>query len=110
MNIASASKFDEKEYLVTPATGNRATRSADPQPSESMLVQRPPPAVSLRSGIRHREVKRLTHKLLFIDMITNAVIVIVIASVSYFFISARTVRPVIETSSVASESEWSESR
>jgi hypothetical protein len=110
MNIASVLKSDEKEF-VKAATGNSAAWCADkPRSSESVPVHRPAPAVTLRSGISHREVKPLTRKLLWVDMITNAVIVIVIASVSYFFIAARTTRPIIETSSVASDSELLESR
>lgn len=111
MNLASLLKSDEKEYLVKAATGNSAAWCADkPRPSESILVHRPAPAVTLRSGISHREVKPLTHKRLWVDMITNAVIVIVIASVSYFFIAARTTRIVTETSSVASGSQPSDLR
>jgi hypothetical protein len=103
MNLASVLKSDEQEYLGKPATGNSAAWCPDkPQSSQSILVRQ---AVTLPSGISHREVKPVTLKLLWVDMITNAVIVIVIASVSYFFISARSSRIVIETSSVASDSE-----
>jgi hypothetical protein len=111
MNIASLLKSDEKEYLLKPATGNSAAWCAEkPQMPGSILIDRPVPAVALRSGVRNREEKRLTPKLLWIDMLTNALIVIVIASLSYFFIAGRTTRPIIETSSVASDSELLESR
>jgi hypothetical protein len=111
MNIASVLKSDEKEYFVKPATGKSPAWCAEqPQMPGSILIDRPVPGVSLRSGVRNREEKRLTPKLLWIDMLTNALIVIVIASVSYFFIAARTIRPTIETSSIASGSEVSESR
>ena len=111
MNMASLLKSDEKEYLLKPATGKSPAWCAEkPQMSASILVARPVPAVSLRSGVSNREEKRLTDKLLWVDMLTNALIVIVIASVSYFFISARTTRPIIETSSVASDSKLLESR
>ena len=109
MNIASV--LAEKEYLVKPATGKSPACCAEkPHMPGSTLIDRPVPAVSFRSGVRNREEKRPSPKLLLIDMLTNALIVIVIASVSYFLIAARTIRPTIETSSVASESELSESR
>jgi len=111
MNMASLLKSDEKEYLLKPATGKSPAWCAEkPQMSASILVARPVPAVSLRLGVSNREEKRLTDKLLWVDMLTNALIVIVIASVSYFFISARTTRPIMETSSVASDSQSLQSR
>lgn len=111
MDMASLLKSDEKEYLLRPATGKSTAWCAEkPQISGSILVARPARGVSFRSGVSNREEKRLTHKLLWVDMLTNALIVIVIASVSYFFIAARTIRPIMETSSVASDSLSSQSR
>ena len=111
MNIASVLKSDEKEYFVKPAAGRSPAWCAEqPQMPGSILIDRPVAGVSLRSGVRNREEKRLTPKLLWIDMLTNALIVIVIASVSYFFIAARTIRPIMETSSVTSDSQSSRSR
>jgi hypothetical protein len=104
-------KTVEKEYLVKPVTGNSAAWCADkPQPSGSVPLHRPTPAVALRSGTSHPEVKAITHKLLWADMIMNAVIVIVIASVSYVFIAVRSNQFSLETSSVASDSEPSNLR
>ena len=111
MNMDSLLKSDEKEYLLKPVTGKSPDFGAkNPQMQGGILAHRPVPAGSLRSGARNREDKRLTPKLLWMDMLTNALIVIVIASVSYFFIAGRTTRPIIETSSVASDSELLEAR
>jgi hypothetical protein len=111
MDIASLVKSGEKEHLLKPIANSRGWCAEKPQLSENTLVvDRPVRAVPLRSGASSREEKRLTHKLQWIDMLTNALIVIVITSVSYFFIAARTTRPVMETSSIGSESQSSESR
>jgi hypothetical protein len=111
MDMARLLKSDEKEYRLKPTAGKSPAWCAEnPKISGSILVDRPVRTVSLRSGVSNREEKRLTHKLLWVDMLTNAVIVIVIASVSYFFIAARTIRPIMETSSVTSDSQSSRSR
>lgn len=111
MNLDSLLKSDEKEYLLRLTTEKSPDFSAkNPGTSGSILVHRPVPAGSLRSFVMNGEEKRLTPKLLWMDMLTNALIVIVIASVSYFFIAARTIRPSLETSAVASDSELAELR
>jgi hypothetical protein len=110
MNMAIRLKSVEKD-LLKPATGKSPVWCAEkPQMSGTVLVDSPVQAISSRSGVNNRTEPRLTHKLLWVDMLTNALIVIVIASLSYFFIAARTTRPIIETSSVASDSKLLESR
>jgi hypothetical protein len=110
MNMASRLKSVEKD-LLKPATGTSPVWCAEkPQMSGNILVDSPVQTISSRSGVNNRREQRLTHKLLWVDMLTNALIVIVIASLSYFFIAGRTTRPIIETSSVASDSELLESR
>lgn len=111
MNMDSLIKSDEREYLLKPVIGKLpAFYARDTAIQGSILVDRPLPAGSFRSGVKNREEKRLTPKLLLIDMLTNALIVIVIASVSYFFIAARSIRPALETSAVASDSDLAELR
>lgn len=74
-----------------------------------MLVDRRPPAVTAQPNFANPQVRPLTDKLMWVDMIANALIVILIASVSYFFISARALRAIIEPA-VTSLSEPSRAR
>ena len=107
MNIASLLKSNEKKYLLKSVTGRSAVWCAEkPKSSESILVDRLPSAVTARPDINDRD---LTRNLLWVDMITNALIVIVISSVSYFFIPAKIVGP-IKAAAVTSNSEPSQSR
>jgi hypothetical protein len=108
MNIASVLKSDEKKYLPESMTGT-ATVWSDQKPmtSEITLFERPAPALTAQPETNDPDAKRLTQKLLWVDMISNALVVIAIASVSYFFISAGTVGPTLETV-VAAEFETSQ--
>ena len=108
MNIANLLKSDENGYRVKP-TGQSVGRQAEkPQSAESMLVDLRSRGGTGSSSINDREVKRLKHKLLWEDMMTNALIVIVISLVSYFFIPAKIVGP-IKAAAVTSNSEPSQS-
>ena len=97
MNIARLLKPDEKSYLFKAVSGRPAVWPAQKlNTPESMRAHRRSPAVSARPDINDWEMKSLTQDLSWADMITNALIVIVIASASYFFISANAVRTIIE--------------
>ena len=110
MNLASLLKSDEKKYRLKSLTGKSAVwRAQKPKTCESILVNRSPLSVTPPPHINDREVKDLTQNYVCLDMIANALIVILIASVSYFFIPAKTVEPIMETA-VTSNSEPSQSR
>ena len=108
MNIASVLKSDERKYLLKSMIGTSTVWSDQkPMTSDIILFERPAPALTAQPVTNDSDAKHLTQKLLWVDMITNAVVVIAIASLSYFFISARTVRPTMETA-VAAEFETSQ--
>lgn len=110
MNIARLLKPNEKSYLFKAVTGGSAVwRAPKTQRPESTLIHRGSPAVAASPNINVREMKSLTQDRLWVDMTTNALIVIVIASASYFFISAKSVRAIIEPA-LTSQSESSQSR
>jgi hypothetical protein len=110
MNIARLLKPNEKSYLFKAVTVRSAVwRAPKPQMPESTVVHRRSPAVGAPPNIKDRELKSLTQDRLWVDMTTNALIVIVIASASYFFISAKSVRAIIEPA-VTSYSEPSQAR
>ena len=97
MNIARLLKPDEKSYLFKAVSGRPAVWPAQKlQRLESTIVPPRSRTVAAPPDIADREVKPLIQDLLWVDMITNALIVIVIASASYFFISAKAIRTSIE--------------
>jgi hypothetical protein len=110
MNIARLLKADERSDLFNAVTGRSArwhvSKSLRP---ERAFLHRQYPAVSAPRQIKHHRRKSPTPDLLWIDMITNALIVIVIASASYFFISAKAFRAHTEPA-VISYSEPSQPR
>ena len=110
MNIARLLKPDEKSYFFKAVSGRPAVWPAQKlQRLESTIVSPRSRTVAAPPDIPDREVKPLIQDLLWVDMITNALIVIVIASASYFFISAKAVRTIIEPVA-ASYSEPSQAR
>jgi hypothetical protein len=110
MNIARLLKADERSYPFKSVTGiSAAWQVAKSRRSESTFLHRQSPAVSAPPQIQNRARKSPTHDLLWIDMITNALIVIAIASASYFFIAAKGLRANIDPA-VTSYSERSEPR
>jgi len=110
MNIARLLKPNDKSYLFKAVTGGSAVwRAPKTQRPESTLVHRRSPAVAAPPNSKDREMKSLTQDRLWVDMTTNALIVIVIASASYFFISAKSVRAILEPA-VTSYSERSQAR
>jgi hypothetical protein len=103
MNIASLLKSDKENLLNGASERSAAWPAGNPKTTKLLLAGHPSPAVSVRSDSNDPELSRRTHKLLWVDMITNALIVIVIASVSYFVISAQNIEanldaPVISAS------------
>ena len=110
MNIARLLKADERSDLFKAVTGRSAVwQIPTPQRPESTSLHRRYPTVSAPPQIKDRFRKSTTQDLLWVDMITNALIVIAIASASYFFISAKGLRANIEPA-VTSYSERSEPR
>jgi hypothetical protein len=110
MNIARLLKPNEKSYLFKAVTGGSAVwRAPKPQNLESILIHRRLETDAASPNINVREMKSLTQDRLWVDMTTNALIVIVIASASYFFISAKSVRAIIEPA-LTSYSEPSQAR
>lgn len=110
MNIARLLKPDEKSYLFKAVSGRPAVWPAQKlQRLESTIVPPRFRTVTAPPDIPDREVKPLIQDLLWVDMITNALIVIVIASASYFLISAKGLRADIEPA-VISYSEPSQPR
>jgi hypothetical protein len=92
MNIARLLKPDEKSYLFKAVSGRPAVWPAQKlQRLESTIVPPRSRTVAAPPDIAEREVKPLIQDLLWVDMITNALIVIVIALASYFFISVSRV-------------------
>ena len=89
MNIARLLKADERSYLFKSVTGRSASWQVPKPQSEIPLLYRLSPTVSAPPEIKNRNSKAPMQDILWSDMIANALIVIVIASASYFFISLR---------------------
>ena len=103
-------KADERSHAFKAVTGRSALwQILKPQGPERAFLHRQCPAVSAPPQIKHHQRKSPTQDLLWVDMITNALIVIVIASASYFFISAKGLPSNIEPA-VISYSEPSQPR
>jgi hypothetical protein len=110
MNIARLLNPDEKSYHFKAVSGKPAVWPAQKlQRLESTILPLRSRTVAAPPDTPDREVKPLIQDPLWVDMITNALIVIVIASASYFFISAKAVRIIIEPVA-ASYSEPSQAR
>lgn len=110
MNIARLLKADERSYLFKSVIGSSAVwQVPKSQGPESTFLQHQSRAVSAPREIKDRHRKSPTQEILWVDMITNALIVIVIASASYFFISAKALRANLEPA-VTLYSEPSQSR
>jgi hypothetical protein len=110
MNIARLLKADERSDLFKAVTGRSAVwQIPKPQRPERTFLHRQSPAVSAPPQIKARARKFPSQDLLLVDMITNALIVIAIASASYFFISAKGLRANIDPA-VTSYSGRSEQR
>ena len=110
MNIARLPKADERSDLFKTVTGRSAVwQISKPRRPESTSLHRQYPTVSAPPQLKNRLRKSTTQALLWVDMITNALIVIAIASASYYFISAKGLRANIEPA-VTLYSERSEPR
>ena len=93
MNIARLLKADERSDLFKAVIGRSAVWQIPKlQRPESTSFDRQYATVSAPPQIKDRARKSTTQDLLWVDMITNALIVIAIASASYVFISARSLR------------------
>jgi hypothetical protein len=110
MNIARLLKADERSCHFNSVTGRSAVwQVPKPRRPEITFLHRQSPAVSAPPQIQNRARKSPTQDLLWIDMITNALIVIAIALASYFFIAAKGLRANIDPA-VTSYSEPSQPR
>lgn len=109
MNIARLPKADERSDLFKAVTGRTVWQIPKPRRPESTSLHRQYPTVSAPPQLNNRLRKSTTQDLLWVDMITNALIVIAIASASYYFISAKGLRANIEPA-VTLYSERSEPR
>jgi hypothetical protein len=110
MNIARLLKADERSSFFKAVTGSSAVwQVPQPQRPECTSLQHQSPTVNAQCEVKDRHRKAPTQDILWDDMIANALIVIVIASASYFFISAKALRVNLETA-VISYSEPSQPR
>ena len=110
MNIARLLKADERSDLFKAVIGRSAVWQIPKlQRPESTSFDRQYTTVSAPPQIKDRARKSMTQDLLWGDMITNALIVIAIASASYVFISARSLRANIDPA-LTSYTERSEPR
>ena len=107
MNIARLLKAYDRRDLWKSVTGRSAVWQVPKLQPESIFLHRQ--SLSAPPEIKNPKRKRPTQGLLWVDMITNALIVIVIASASYFFISSKGLRAHIEPA-VISYSEPSQPR
>lgn len=90
MNIARLLKPDERSYLFKSVAGSSAVWQVPKSPgANSTFLQHQSRAVSAPREIQDRYRKSPTQELLWVDMIANALIVVVIAWASYFLISAK---------------------
>ena len=97
MNIARLLKADDRSGFFKAATGTSAVwQIPQVQGQESTFLQHQSSTVSTQRQVKDHHRKSPIQDLLWVDMITNALIVIVIASASYFFISATALRTKLE--------------
>jgi hypothetical protein len=97
MNIARLPKADDRSGFFKAVTGSSTVwQVAEPQRPESTFRQHQSPTVSAQLEVKNQHRKSPTEGVLWIDMITNALIVIIMALASYVFISAKTLRTHIE--------------
>jgi len=90
MNIARLLKADERSDPFKAMTGRSALwQIPKPPRPERAFLHRQSRSITAPRHIQDRARKSPTEDLLWADMIANALIVIVIASASYFFISAK---------------------
>jgi hypothetical protein len=93
MNIARLPKAS----FFKAVTGTSAVwQVPQPQRPECTSLQHQSPTISAQRELNDHRRKSPTQGVLWVDMITNALIVIVIALASYFFISAKALRTNIE--------------
>ena len=93
MNIARLTKANDRSGFFKAVTGTSAGwQIPQPQRQESTFLQHQSPTVSAQREVKDHHRKAPIQDLLWVDMITNALIVIVIALASYFFISATALR------------------
>lgn len=97
MNIARLPKAIDRSGFFKAVTGTSAGwQIPQPQGPECTSLQHQSPTISAQSEVNDHHRKSPTQGVLWVDMITNALIVIVIALASYFFISAKALRTNIE--------------
>ena len=97
MNIARLRKADGPSGFFKAVTGSSAVwQVPQPQRPECTSLQHQSPTISAQREVNDHHRKSPTQGVLWVDMITNALIVIVIASASYVFISAKALRTSIE--------------
>jgi hypothetical protein len=110
MNIARLQKADDRSGFFKAVTGSSAVwQVPQPQRPECPPLQHQSPTVNAQRTVKDQQRKSPTQGVLWVDMITNALIVILIASASYVFISAKALRTTIEPA-VISYSEPSQPR
>jgi hypothetical protein len=98
MNIARLPKAnDRRSGFFKAVTGTSAGwQIPQLQGQESTFLQHHSPTVRGQRQVKNHHRKSHLKDLLWVDMITNALIVIVIALASYFFISATALRTNLE--------------
>jgi hypothetical protein len=98
MNIARLTKANDRRSGFFKAVTRTSAGWQIPQlqGQERTFLQHQSPAVSGQRQVKNHHRKSHIQDLLWIDMITNALIVIVIALASYFFISATALRTNLE--------------
>jgi len=108
MDIARLRKADERSPLFKSATGSSPIcQTPKPHGPENTFLRRLTPVFTAAQHSKNHGEPFPTQDLFWVDMIVNALIVIVIASASYFFISAkglRIIEPAISSYSEASPS------
>jgi hypothetical protein len=96
MNIARLPKADDRSGFFKAVTGSSAVwQVAEPQRPQSTFRQHQSPTISAQLEVKNQHRKSPTG-VLWVDMITNALIVIIMALASYVFISAKALRTHIE--------------
>lgn len=97
MNIARLPKANDRSDFFKAVTGTSAGwQIPQPQGPESTFLQHQSPTVSAQRQVKDHHRNSPIQDLLWVDMIANALIVIVIALASYFFISATALRTNLE--------------
>ena len=84
MNIARLPKADDRSGFFKAVTESLAVwQVAEPQRPESTFLQHQSPTVSAQLKVKNLHRKSPTEGVLWVDMITNALIVIIMALASY---------------------------